>query len=615
MQTNFAHIPKPRRPVKADRLKQEIYKHCGESQESFEWGAKNVNFLMEVMKFMPRNLRESFSGLNPENAIEADYLSLDDNTVISSTGKRIAPESDNSAGASVSCSTFADIHHYKSMWGAAFPGINSGRAYQNVNFNPMITEFNHIKAESLKDKEDNEVLSANTCSDLDEIDIFSSTPNNYKAASAYNGRNLTIHGQAFGARASNTEKSFSANYSGGIGNLINNDLFNKSMATVKDYTNMSQYGYIETGHNKDISCQFNNYWDIAINRRYDDFDSSETTKGEHAFGLMASMIESRRRYIGAMSEIFGDTVDIFNDQAMIQHMEDWITDEKRGGRLSPHTASMYMMFFQGQIILHRHFYPFFGDVDDAGYRHGGTNSNFTGDRVKDYKKWLAKGAKDYAGYGSISKDVITRTGTGELGIDLTQFTGQNIATVDAMKAKINEIISFMQTIEAADRQAEIDRVKVLPLTIHQNDDVIKNTHRKNIANEVKNILWSCIERSGDQQQWSVKDLFAKDAGGTNMSNAVKTSINSIVSKMNDAETSEINSIQSKSIDSYISSLNLSACKKEMVNAISDSCLKWSPIGGYYVKSDIQVFEDVPVDKVWGNSLDPNSSDPIVQKKL
>ncbi|MFH1428878.1 MAG: hypothetical protein ABIH39_03940 [Candidatus Margulisiibacteriota bacterium] len=81
MQTNFAHIPKPRRPVKADRLKQQIYKHGGESQESFEWGAKNVNFLMEVMKFMPRSLRESFSGLNPKNAAEANYLATDDGKV------------------------------------------------------------------------------------------------------------------------------------------------------------------------------------------------------------------------------------------------------------------------------------------------------------------------------------------------------------------------------------------------------------------------------------------------------------------------------------------------------------------------------------------------------
>ncbi|MFH1428876.1 MAG: hypothetical protein ABIH39_03930 [Candidatus Margulisiibacteriota bacterium] len=62
-------------------------------------------------------------------------------------------------------------------------------------------------------------------------------------------------------------------------------------------------------------------------------------------------------------------------------------------------------------------------------------------------------------------------------------------------------------------------------------------------------------------------------------------------------------------------MNLSACKEDIVNAISNSCLRWSAIGGYYVKSDIQVFADVPIDKVWGNSLDPNSSDPIVQKKL
>ncbi|MFC1478419.1 hypothetical protein ACFL57_03070 [Candidatus Margulisiibacteriota bacterium] len=646
MESFRAGIAKPRRPVKADRLKQQIYKHGGESQESFEWGAKNVNFMMEVMKFMPRGLRESFSGINPKNATEANYLYTDDGRVISSTGEYYAPGVDQvmnphdekrrytiteeNVDKSVTDKTqradnayYTDVHSYKSNFGADFPGINSGRAYKNVNFNPMITEFNHIKVQSLKDEEDDDIISMQNNSALEDIDIFSSTPDQYKTAGAYNDRNMTIHGQVFGAR-DNPKDDYSDTYSGGIGNRINSTVFNQAMAKVKDYVfdparaNATDYVSQTTAdywNNEDESCRFNNYWDIAINMRYDDFDSSETTKGEHAFGLMASMIESRRRYIGAMSEIFGDTVDIFDDQAMITHMENWINDE-RGGDLNEHTAGLYMMFFQGQIYLHRHFYPFFGDANDAGYRHAGVGSNFTGDRVMAFKKWMVAGAEEHAGYGAISTDAIIRDGTGALGIDVSTFAGVTSATQKQMTDKLKEIVGFIETIEAADLQAEKDRIVGLPLTEYKDDNVIKKTHRPNIQTEVKKVLWDCIERSGTQEQWSVKDLFAKDAGGTNMSTSVKNNLDSIVSKMNDTETTQINGVQSKSIDSYIDSLDVSDCKADIIDAISKTCTSYNSLAKkYYVKQDVDAFGERVDRPVWGNSLDVNSTDPVVKQKV
>ncbi|MFH1428877.1 MAG: hypothetical protein ABIH39_03935 [Candidatus Margulisiibacteriota bacterium] len=424
---------------------------------------------------------------------------------------------DISAGAHVDCAYYTDVHSYHSNWGADFPGINNGRVYQNVNFNPLITEFNHIKAQSLKDKDDDEIRNMQTRGDLEDLDIFSgSTNSGYTAAGKYNGRSMTIHGNVFG-------ESYSGDYSGCIGDKLNNTVFNQAMGKVGDYANMTGL------ENKDESTRFNTYWDIAMQKRY---TQSGYDTNEYAFSMMTSMIEARRRYLGAMTEIFGDTTYIKDDTKMIEQMDKWINDETRGGNLNAHTAGMYMMFFQGQIEMHRQLYPFFGDAADGGYRH---SDGWCGPRIAAFKQWMVDGAKDYAGYGTLSMDVVNRTGstgTGELGIDITQFAGQDTATADAMKAKVNEIIGFMKTIETADRQAEIDRVKALPLSTHQNDDAIKNIHRKNIANEVKNILWNCIERSGDQKQWAVKDMFAKDAGGTNMSTAVSNSLKSILTKMN-----------------------------------------------------------------------------------
>ncbi|OGC06485.1 hypothetical protein A2526_03020 [candidate division WOR-1 bacterium RIFOXYD2_FULL_36_8] len=196
-------LQKPRKPIKVDNPDfYRFYLHNNESPDAFKWIGSRVNFLMEMMKFLPKYEQSGYAGESSDDFSEAlhefgsagespfwegndeippywdgegdppagDYYTLgsdglpdDERSNNPFSGDAYYPEGENSTNYDTDDFTYVGRGYTRDHFGAwhrvprtsgdGLPwGFFEGAFFKNLNFHPKASEFNHFKVGTGDDK-------------------------------------------------------------------------------------------------------------------------------------------------------------------------------------------------------------------------------------------------------------------------------------------------------------------------------------------------------------------------------------------------------------------------------------------------------------------------------
>ncbi len=406
-------LPKPRKPIKVDTpVYSRIYPHGGESVAGFRWVGERVNFLTEMMKFLPTWEQVGYAGEPSEdfvtalgefgNANGSPYWEGDGPPPTLWTEESGAPEpreDPNTTGNYYVTDDNGNPYHASANnpWGngpdAGRPGrgytrdhfgswhrvtrsglpwgfLEGGRA-QNVNFHPGISEYNHFEYDPALSKyyaKDRLAYDRMEAAGIDDplsaisysrmlgfgadVGSYSDIWNSGRSVSIGSGRvQSVLSGGVQNLLASYGDQSFYQIIMSGFDNGANIEYGDASAAGVTDGERIRWRGDDDWDNNDS---------EVFFNGRFD-YDSKAGTNGEDAFKLMVGLLESRRRIFYAMTEIFGGHRNIGimsgstpapNDSEMIEAFDAWTEDRTRGLAADPHNLALFSLFLYAQHSLH-----------------------------------------------------------------------------------------------------------------------------------------------------------------------------------------------------------------------------------------------------------------------
>lgn len=333
-----------------------IYKHAGENERAFDYAAKNINFLAEMFKFFPNFLQEGYStgteetftasGIGSYNTDEMKEMAPDEESEWYSRGYKVRGLLASTDRGDYS-QRYGDLHNvsiFNTFW-----GYGGGKSATNVNFSPTASEFNHFE------------------------DLH---PESYDSALDYYDYEKTVFG------GSDIYNEVDRRWAGSLG-AISSDWWNSAKNTLnknglngKSYfeialtgvSNSKIHGWKTTeDDNQDLdgngtidedelgvetigfSATGQDYGDGGVVHNggflYDSLSSTD------AFGLMLSMLESRRRIFYAMSSLFGSPYLITNTSGMINYIQDQFSNPNKLGGVSPYNKRVLETFFAAQHAL------------------------------------------------------------------------------------------------------------------------------------------------------------------------------------------------------------------------------------------------------------------------
>ncbi|OGB90895.1 hypothetical protein A2625_07640 [candidate division WOR-1 bacterium RIFCSPHIGHO2_01_FULL_53_15] len=338
--SSSATMRKPSKPLNVNTpLFDRFHLHNTETETGFKWIGSRVNFLMEMLKFMPTFEQVMYGG-EPEadynlavreygNATESYYLDPD-------------PTPDDGVN-DPNMINFGAVHRVSAN--GVFWGTYMGTVGRNLDFHPTINEFNHF--EELgdkfngKDKAAKDMIGATSPDSALNITSLLGNPD-----SALNITSLL----------GNTVSNYSSNIWGNDKVLAKkvkekNDKgeWTGNWVDVSTLTALAKVESIK-GNN---SIKDKSFYQMIMDRSYAD-SSYASFSNDQAFRLMVLMLESRRRIFYAMNEVFGDPRNIYNyaanpnDSAMISAFDSWAGDPNKGKNADPHNVQLLALFLENQ---------------------------------------------------------------------------------------------------------------------------------------------------------------------------------------------------------------------------------------------------------------------------
>ncbi len=392
--SNYKMIPKPQKPIKADRPRSEFYKHSDETEVAYEWAGKTFNSFLEIFKYLPKVVAYGYGGQMDDFNRSLSQVFTDSDgtqkrlTVMGKPGGSWVewatsyeqvlgdkyqefinkyPDIDphpNQPGVADFQGKMGDFHYQAigvDSGGSVLGGFKAGVVLQNINYYDSAGDFNHIR----ENKNSNEL---NPDFDYMNTDTLNS---------------LYIYGKTW------------------------------SKIDLSKLGGTSWYSGAPTLNG--LRNEFNsagNFYEIALNHSYKNWSAKQ------AFDLMILLNESRRRFYSAMTEIFGDPYDITgatqerNGNALRAKSDSWVNDPNRGAGVHPQNIIIFNIFFHQAQAFMNAIEAFFkeGKKSDGSYVPGyisstnsGGNSPYEVNAILDFRSWLwtnAKGFWDYESNGN-----------------------------------------------------------------------------------------------------------------------------------------------------------------------------------------------------------------------
>lgn len=335
-------IPKPRKPIKAERRNIKLAPANSAGSDSFRWLHQKTNYLMEMMKFFP-----DFENLGYANRTEDD---ADAATMWDQYG--IVADHENAA---VNRYEIIDRVSWLAALGSAearniideiFYNDDKGLLFFKIDLNDWVTEkritaeentelcenLNELYSEKFAEKENLPGYFGNIERDLKA----SGVPYGYGCADKYEEIHFTPNAGDF--NHIDSEK----------GEFSTAGLFDPTETTLADISagRWAEVKNLLSGENR-------SYYEIAMDNEGNLPDCSN----KEAYLLMIGMLESRTRVWLTMEELFG-AFNETDDQKRIAIIDAWVSDIEND--LNPENITLLSLFLDSQESFINRISAFYG---------------------------------------------------------------------------------------------------------------------------------------------------------------------------------------------------------------------------------------------------------------
>ena len=394
MNPQYPDIRKPLKPFKADPPdpKNIYFNSRTETESSFRWYAEKVNFLTEMMKFLPNIEMDLYMGVDKEVLLEDATQFGNDMThsgdafyATDANGNDVYnnpwdydpnnPATEGKQGRGYTVDAFGVWHRNPDGRGGIW-GSRGAQIAENINLKCKAGEYNHFKnvgkySDSANlANQDNEGNSINNA--LSATEYASRTG---IAGTDYSREGDFLAGGQQIVRSTNIWNKADNEVSGlGRDGKTNIAAYKLNKISVMDSQkpentlgmNWSYYEVMMSGFRQGGGATITKIKDKPVEEPLAErvvwgsesgfvYDS---WSNEQAFMYMTGMVESRRRIFSALSELFGDWRNIIkvdpatsqptpDSLSMISTFDQWQNTYK----VDPHNASLFMLFYQAEHSL------------------------------------------------------------------------------------------------------------------------------------------------------------------------------------------------------------------------------------------------------------------------